>query len=733
MPYPSVDLTRVKTYPLEKRENRVALEDLIFPHTPYRLLENSELGEVSGRIAEARRNGKPFIFMFGAHVIKRGLAPLVIDLLKRGVITHLASNGAATIHDFEIAFQGHTSEDVVKSLEDGSFGMAEETGLLMNMAIQGGVSQGLGIGEALGRLIAEDERFVYREHSVLYNAYKIGVPFTVHVAIGTDIIHQHPRADFAAIGWASGQDFKIFSQAVCGLQGGVFGNFGSSVIGPEVFLKALSIARNLGHVVKVFTTANFDLVQLGDYRKPIGDEDPDYYYRPRKNIVNRPVASGGRGYHITGDHRDTLPNLYHQIVAQLEPIQPVSQNISAPAPYPPEFQGLAGPATLSTISGFVGAEQRQNNPEKKPSLPLGGTGAGVSWDLSSSELLDSGRENRPISRLRLEQILGTLKNLTLGVVGDFTLDGYWYADMEQSQLSRETATFPRPIVRETYSLGGAANAAWNLSELGVGAVYGFSIVGDDWRGKILRERLAKAHIHTDGILNQAGRQTPFYGKIILTAAGRTSQEDARLDFINNLPLSAEIEDALLDGLAAALAELDGLIVADYQPMGVISPRVTHGLIKIAGENPQKPFVVDSRQRAGEFRQLILKPNDAEAARLFFPDRRISEVELAELIQAAVQHNQQTGQPIIITRGEHGCLVAAGGKCVSLAGVPVRPPLDPVGAGDAFLAAFTAATAGGANALEAACLANLAAAVTVTKIGVTGTASPAEILAMYDLW
>jgi phosphoheptose isomerase len=319
----------VKTYSLVKRENRVDLEDLIFPTDPYKQLENTELLEVSLRIAEARKKGKPVIVMFGGHVIKRGLAPLVIDLLNRGVITHLASNGAATIHDFEIAFQGHTSEDVLKSLEDGSFGMAEETGLLMNLAIQRGANEGMGLGEALGRLIAEDARFIYRENSLLYAAYKLGIPYTVHVAIGTDIIHQHPKADFATIGWASGQDFKIFARAVCDLEGGVFCNFGSSVIGPEVFLKAISIARNLGNPVKVFTTANFDLIPLGDYRKPVGDDDPDYYYRPRKNIVNRPVALGGRGYHITGDHRDTLPNLYHQVVDQLEPLQPVNQNSAA--------------------------------------------------------------------------------------------------------------------------------------------------------------------------------------------------------------------------------------------------------------------------------------------------------------------------------------------------------------------------------------------------------------------
>ena len=341
--------------------------------------------------------------------------------------------------------------------------------------------------------------------------------------------------------------------------------------------------------------------------------------------------------------------------------------------------------------------------------------------------------NIPIHRTRLEQILNAVKNLTLGVVGDFTLDGYWYADMEQSQLSRETATFPRSIVRETYSLGGAANAAWNLSALGVGAVWGFSVIGDDWRGHILRELLASANIQTGGLLNQVDRQTPFYGKVMLTAVGRRTQEDARLDFINNQPLSPEIEDALLGALEASLAKMDGLIIADYQPMGVITARVTRGLIKIAGKNTTKPFVVDSRERAGEFRQLILKPNDNEAARLFFPGQNIATVELSDLLHAAVRHNQQTGQPIIITRGEAGCLVAEDGECVTLPGVHFSTPVDAVGAGDAFLASFTAAFASGANALEAACLANLSAAVTVTKIGVTGIASPAEILSMYEQW
>ncbi|HEY9078379.1 MAG TPA: SIS domain-containing protein [Anaerolineaceae bacterium] len=313
MPYPTIDLSLVRTYPLPQRENRVNLEDLITPETPVPSFDNPELAEVASRIIQARSSHRPVIWMMGAHVIKRGLAPILIDLLRKGVITHLASNGAATIHDFEIALQGHTSEDVSASLADGSFGMAEETGAFMNRAIADGAFQGIGIGEALGKWIAEHPEFRHREYSVLYQAFRLGIPYTVHVAIGTDIIHQHPSADFAAIGWASGQDFKCFARAVCELENGVFLNFGSAVIGPEVFLKALSIARNLGNPVRVFTTANFDLVHLDDYRSPIGEDQVAYYYRPRKNIVNRPVMLGGKGFHISGDHRVTIPNLYRLI------------------------------------------------------------------------------------------------------------------------------------------------------------------------------------------------------------------------------------------------------------------------------------------------------------------------------------------------------------------------------------------------------------------------------------
>jgi phosphoheptose isomerase len=317
MPYPSVDLSKIKTYPLPQRTSRVALEDLVYPSAPLPEFQHPELAEVVERIAAARQAGRPAIWMIGAHVVKRGLSPLLVDLIERGVITHLASNGAAVIHDFEIAYQGTTSEDVAKSLEDGSFGMAEETGRELNLAIQAGARQGLGIGEAVGAWMAAGDRFTHRDLSLVYAAYRCRIPYTVHVAIGTDIIHQHPLADFGAIGWGSGQDFKIFAASVCELEGGVFCNFGSSVIGPEVFLKALSIARNLGHPLRIFTTANFDLLPLQDYRRPLDDSQVDYYYRPRKNIINRPVSLGGKGFHITGDHRLTIPHLHHGVLERL--------------------------------------------------------------------------------------------------------------------------------------------------------------------------------------------------------------------------------------------------------------------------------------------------------------------------------------------------------------------------------------------------------------------------------
>jgi hypothetical protein len=285
----------------------------------YEPFDAEGFSELVCRIKAARGNGRPVIWSMGAHVIKNRLSRYLIGLIKAGIITHLSSNGAGSIHDFELAYLGGTSEHVPTAIEDGSFGMWEETGAWMNEAIQKGAAEGCGYGESLARYIDENpEKFPYRDDCVLYQAWKMDIPATYHIALGTDIIHQHPKADFSAIGKASGIDFHKACWSVAHMDKGVFMNFGSGVIGPEVFLKALSIARNLGYPTFDITTANFDLINLGDYKKSIGYDDPNYYYRPRKNIVNRPVSRGGKGWHFVGDHQETIPNLYERLVQRMK-------------------------------------------------------------------------------------------------------------------------------------------------------------------------------------------------------------------------------------------------------------------------------------------------------------------------------------------------------------------------------------------------------------------------------
>jgi hypothetical protein len=311
-----LDFSNIKTCPVGDRYNLVTIDNMRRPgNDTVALWEDADFDALVERIVKARKNGRPVILFMGAHVIKNRLSAYLIELIKRGLITHIAGNGAGSIHDFELAFNGGTSEDVPKAIEDGSFGMWEETGAWMNEALQSGAKQKLGYGESLATYIdCYPERFPYKDDCVLYQAYKHGIPATYHIALGTDIIHQHPSVDFAAIGICSGVDFRKICYAVSQLDGGVFLNFGSGVIGPEVFLKALSISRNLGYEVFKITTANFDLIDLGDYRSKIGYDDPDYYYRPRKNIVNRPTCSGGEGWHFCVDHQISIPNLYHKLI-----------------------------------------------------------------------------------------------------------------------------------------------------------------------------------------------------------------------------------------------------------------------------------------------------------------------------------------------------------------------------------------------------------------------------------
>ena len=287
----------------------------VSPHPEY---EADGFDELVERILTARKNGRPVIWSMGAHVIKNNLSRYIIELIKMGIITHVASNGAGSIHDFELCYLGGTSEDVPTAIEDGSFGMWEETGAWMNEAISAGAKDGIGYGESLGRYIDRNpQKFPFRNDCVIYQCYTHDIPATYHIALGTDIIHQHPTCRMEDIGKCSGIDFKKMCNSVSQLDGGVYLNFGSSVIGPEVFLKALSIARNLGYPTFHITTANFDLTDLGDFRKKIGYNDPNYYYRPRKNIVNRPTSMGGKGWHFVGNHLATIPTLYDKIAEGL--------------------------------------------------------------------------------------------------------------------------------------------------------------------------------------------------------------------------------------------------------------------------------------------------------------------------------------------------------------------------------------------------------------------------------
>ena len=311
-----IDFQKINTFSIKERHNLVTLENMADPaKDSVQAWVTPELDELITRLRHTREAGRPIIWSLGAHVIKNGLSRYLIDLMRQGWITHLSGNGAVSIHDFELAMIGGTSEDVPTAIEDGSFGMWEETGLHMNRAIQEGWQAGLGYGDAIASYIdRHPELFPYREVNVAWQAKNLGVVATYHIALGTDIIHQHPSVDFAAIGGASGLDFKKMCVTVSQLDGGAFLNFGSGVIGPEVFLKALSIARNLGYPTWRITTANFDLVDLGDYTRKLGYDDPHYYYRPRKNIVNRPVSRGGRGFHFCVDHQISIPNLHKRLI-----------------------------------------------------------------------------------------------------------------------------------------------------------------------------------------------------------------------------------------------------------------------------------------------------------------------------------------------------------------------------------------------------------------------------------
>ena len=317
--YGEADLAAVRTVPLARRPNKVRAEEFAAPPGDDRsfgaflrglpeTLVARDLLSVADAVASAARRARGVVVMLGGHVVKTGVGPLLVDMMRRGVITHLAMNGSAAIHDYEIARFGGTSEDVAAGLRDGTFGMAEETGRELNEAFVRGMARGWGMGEAVARALSDPgpERWLaHPELSILLTAFELGVPATVHAALGAEIIHQHPAASGAAIGDTSHRDFRRLAHSLVALDdGGVVLNLGSAVIMPEVFLKALTVARNLhGGRPESFVACDLDMQR---------------HYRPRMNVVQRPTLHSGRGYEITGHHEIMLPLLAWAIVERLD-------------------------------------------------------------------------------------------------------------------------------------------------------------------------------------------------------------------------------------------------------------------------------------------------------------------------------------------------------------------------------------------------------------------------------
>jgi hypothetical protein len=310
--YKPLSLKSVKTYSLSGRKSKVSVSSFAGVPEPGDSFANfleklpdffaaRDFKSVVAAIVQARKDRRPVILGMGAHPIKLGLSPVIIDLMKRGVITAIAANGACVIHDFEIAMAGHTSEDVARELCSGTFGMSKDTGRGVNLAINKGVKKGYGIGRSVGEYVSK-RRHAFREKSIFCQAYELGIPITVHVAMGTDIIHMHPEADGAALGKGSMDDFRLLAAVIADLEGGVYINLGSAVILPEVFLKALNIARNLGNKVEKLTTVNMDFIQ---------------HYRPRENVLKRPTMNCGQNFALTGHHEIMFPLLAAAIIEEM--------------------------------------------------------------------------------------------------------------------------------------------------------------------------------------------------------------------------------------------------------------------------------------------------------------------------------------------------------------------------------------------------------------------------------
>ena len=326
MPYPTFDRSKLNLEPLNNREHDLTREVILELDDTIPHYDNPRLAILADRIIEAKSKGATVMIMMGAHVIRSGVNPFLIDLMEKGYISLIGTNGACGIHDMEFAMIGKTTESVARYIQEGQFGLWKETGRLNEIAIYAR-DNGLGFGEALGKTILEDPlAFPYAETSLFAAGYRLGIPITIHVSIGQDIVHEHPNFDPAATGEASYRDFLTLANQVQNLENGVMLNIGTAVMGPEVYLKALSMARNVAHqqnqAITHFTTAVFDKIDLGeDIHTEAPKSDAIYYFRPYKTVLVRTVVDGGESYYIRGDHRATIPNLHHQVLKKAQEIK----------------------------------------------------------------------------------------------------------------------------------------------------------------------------------------------------------------------------------------------------------------------------------------------------------------------------------------------------------------------------------------------------------------------------
>jgi hypothetical protein len=314
MPYKKFDRSRLNILPIDMRQHD--LDEKIYEpvSVPDTVKNKPALASVAAAMKNAAAHQAASLMMCGGHVIRSGCGPKITDMMKHGYVTHYATNGAGSIHDFELSLIGATCESVAKYISEGQFGLWRESAII-NDILKQGVAEGLGAGEAIGRYIWE-QKLPYRERSILGMGYHLGIPCTVHIGVGNDIIHEHPNCDGAVLGEASYTDFLIYTETVTHLENGVFLNFGSAVAGPEVFLKAIAMARNAAHRegkrITNFTTAVFDLLDIegSDFSSAPAKSDPRYYFRPWKTILARTVADGGKSYYICGEHRYTIAAIH---------------------------------------------------------------------------------------------------------------------------------------------------------------------------------------------------------------------------------------------------------------------------------------------------------------------------------------------------------------------------------------------------------------------------------------